>query len=88
MNATVRRTASMAAFLLAGIIAVCWHTETRAAGPRDPKAIPTYPNQPETKTASSWDQKAAATYLDQRQGWSLNLIEICFQDDASFRVRS
>jgi squalene-hopene/tetraprenyl-beta-curcumene cyclase len=24
---------------------------------------------PETKMASSWDQKAAAAYLDQRQGW-------------------
>jgi squalene-hopene/tetraprenyl-beta-curcumene cyclase len=69
MNATVQRIASLAAFLVAGIIAACWHTETRAAGPRDPKAIATYPDQPKTKIASSWDQKAAAAYLDQRQGW-------------------
>jgi squalene-hopene/tetraprenyl-beta-curcumene cyclase len=34
---------------MTGIIAVCWHTETRAA--------------------NSWDQKAAAAYLDQRAGW-------------------
>ena len=63
MNATVQRIASLAAFLVAGTIAACWHTETRAAGPRDPKAIATYTDQPKTKIANSWDQKAAAAYL-------------------------
>jgi len=29
----------------------------------------TYADQPETKILSSWDQKAAAAYLDQRQSW-------------------
>ena len=69
MNAIVQRISSLAAFLLAGIIAVCWHPETRAAGPRDPKAAATYAHQPETKIVSSWDQKAAAAYLDQRLSW-------------------
>ena len=69
MNSSVQRIGSLAAFLVAGIIAVCWHTETRAAGSRDRKAMARYADQPGTKMVSSWDQKAAAAYLDQRQGW-------------------
>src|SRR5215467_5750611 len=69
MSAIVQRIGSLAAFLIAGIIAVCWHTETRAAGPKDPNAMATYADQPETKIVSSWDQRAAAAYLDQRQSW-------------------
>jgi len=49
MTATVQRISVLGACLLAGIAAVCWRTETRAAG--------------------TWDQKAAAAYLDQRAGW-------------------
>ncbi len=69
MTATVQRIGSLVACLLAGIIVVCWHPETRAAGPRSPKASAAHLDQPETKIASSWDQKAAAAYLDQRAGW-------------------
>jgi squalene-hopene/tetraprenyl-beta-curcumene cyclase len=65
MNATVRRMHVLAACVLAGIVAISWHTETRAAGSGQPKAITAYLNQP----ANSWDQKAAAAYLDQRAGW-------------------
>jgi squalene-hopene/tetraprenyl-beta-curcumene cyclase len=69
MNSSVQRIGSLAAFLMAGIIAVCWHPETRAAGSRDSKAMATYADQPGTRIVSSWDQKAAAAYLDQRQSW-------------------
>src|SRR5207302_10842364 len=69
MNSSVQQTGSLAAFLVAGITAVCWHTDTRAAGSRDRKAMATYADQPGTKSVSSWDQKAAAAYLDQRQSW-------------------
>src|SRR5437660_11472008 len=69
MNATVRRIGALAACFVAGIISVCWHMETRAAGSRGPKAIANRLDQPETKIASSWDQKAAAAYLDQRAAW-------------------
>jgi squalene-hopene/tetraprenyl-beta-curcumene cyclase len=69
MNTTMHRIAAMAACLLAGIIAVSRHLETRAAGSGDPKALAAYLDQPETKIASSWDQKSAAAYLDQRAGW-------------------
>src|SRR5205809_3116209 len=69
MNATVQRIGALAACFVAGIIAVCWHMEIRAAGSRDPKAIAAYLDGPETKIASSWDQKAADAYLDRRAGW-------------------
>src|SRR3989454_9941127 len=69
MNFNVQRISALTACLLAGIIAVCWHPETRAAGPEDPKPTTTLRDQPETKIATSWDQKAAAAYLDQRAGW-------------------
>src|SRR3989454_4462514 len=69
MNARVQPIGALAACFVAGIIAVCWRTETGAADSRDPKAIAAYLDQPETKIASSWDQKAAAAYLDRRAGW-------------------
>src|SRR3989442_11492721 len=69
MNARVQRIGALAACFVAGIIAVCWRTETGAADTRAPKAIAAYLDRPETKIASSWDQKAAAAYLDRRTGW-------------------
>ncbi len=69
MNATAQRIGATTACLIAGILAVCWHPEMRAAGSDDPKASATHVDPPETKIASSWDQKAAAAYLDQRAGW-------------------
>ena len=69
MNATPRRIGVPAACLVAGIVAVCWHTQTRAADSGDPKATPPYLDQPASKAVNSWDQRAAAAYLDQRAGW-------------------
>src|SRR5216683_2329394 len=69
MNATAQRIGATTACLIAGILAVCWHPEVRAAGSDDPKASATHLNPPETRIAASWDQKAAAAYLDQRAGW-------------------
>jgi squalene-hopene/tetraprenyl-beta-curcumene cyclase len=59
----------LAACLVAGTVAVCWRSETRAAGSREPRSTAAYLHQPEIKTANSWDQKAAAAYLDQRAAW-------------------
>ena len=69
MNASPRRIGVPAACLVAGIVAVCWHTQTRAADSGDPKATPPYLDQPASKAVNSWDQRAAAAYLDQRAGW-------------------
>lgn len=49
MNASLLRIGLLSAVLVAGITALTWHSETKAAG--------------------SWDQKAAASYLDQRAAW-------------------
>jgi len=69
MNATVQRIGALAACFVAGIIAVCWRMEIRAAGSRDPEVVTNRLDQSETKIVSSWDQKAAAAYLDQRAAW-------------------
>jgi squalene-hopene/tetraprenyl-beta-curcumene cyclase len=58
MGATVRRILGLAACLIAASVAVLWRAETHAANPAGP-----------TSTANTWDQKAAAAYLDQRAGW-------------------
>jgi squalene-hopene/tetraprenyl-beta-curcumene cyclase len=69
MTATLQPISTLAAGLLAGIIAVCWHPETRAARPKDPKPAVIHLDPPETKIPTLWDQKAAAAYLDQRAAW-------------------
>jgi hypothetical protein len=69
MNATARRKGALAVCLVSGILVVCWHSETRAANPTRSKAMPAYFDQPANSTESSWDQKVAAAYLDQRAGW-------------------
>jgi squalene-hopene/tetraprenyl-beta-curcumene cyclase len=69
MTASVQRTSALSACLLAGIIAVSWHLETRAASPSNTKPTAARHDQPEAKIANSWDQKAAAAYLDGRAGW-------------------
>ena len=47
---------------------LCWHTETRAADSGRRRTLAAH-LQPANNTANSWDQKAAAVYLDQRAGW-------------------
>ncbi len=85
MNAIVQRAGPLAACLVAGIIAVCWHPETSAAGSKDPKALAISLHQPETKIAISWDQKAAADYLDRRAGWWMEWPKAA-RDHATFCV--
>jgi squalene-hopene/tetraprenyl-beta-curcumene cyclase len=69
MNATARRIGALAACLIAGILALSWRAQTRAADSGAPKGSAAYLDQPERKAANSWDPKAAAAYLDQRAGW-------------------
>jgi squalene-hopene/tetraprenyl-beta-curcumene cyclase len=68
MNATVQRLGALVACLVAGMTAACWRLETKAAS-KYPKARATYIDRPETNIGSTWDQKAAAAYLDEREGW-------------------
>jgi squalene-hopene/tetraprenyl-beta-curcumene cyclase len=69
MNATMQRILGLAACLVAGTVALCWRTELRAAGPGERGLTVAHIDPPDAKTANSWDQKAAAAYLDQRAGW-------------------
>jgi squalene-hopene/tetraprenyl-beta-curcumene cyclase len=66
----MRRIFVSAACLATGVLAVGWRTEIRAAKSGDSNAISASLNhQPDTHSAYSWDQKAAAAYLDQRASW-------------------
>ena len=65
----MRRIFASAACLAAGILAVGWQTEIRAARPRNSNASSASLSQPDARAANSWDQKAAAAYLDQRASW-------------------
>jgi squalene-hopene/tetraprenyl-beta-curcumene cyclase len=69
VKVTLQKTVTLTACLAAGIIAICWHTEIGAAGPNIPEPSATPLAVPETKIAGSWDQKAAAAYLDRRLEW-------------------
>jgi squalene-hopene/tetraprenyl-beta-curcumene cyclase len=65
MNLAHQRAITVTTCLTMLAIAACWQTGTLVAG-SGPK---TTPDPPEPKVAVSWDQKAAASYLDRRQEW-------------------
>ena len=69
MNATAQRIVTLTACLAAGFIAASWPTQTTVAGSGNTKPTAARPDQPAASIASSWDQKAAAAYLDRRQEW-------------------
>lgn len=69
MNVTVQRTVVVAACLAVGGIAASRHTGTTIAASSNTDATTTLGDQPATSAANSWDQKAAAAYLDRRQEW-------------------
>lgn len=69
MNVRVQRTTVLAACLAVTSIAASWLMRTAHAGSRAPNAAAASLDQPETKVSISWDQRAAAAYLDRRQEW-------------------
>jgi squalene-hopene/tetraprenyl-beta-curcumene cyclase len=68
---TLRRKYALAACLTAGLLAGCSHSGTKDADATDPSAAAPAPDldQPRAVAARSWDRKAAAAYLDQRESW-------------------
>src|ERR1700741_5471209 len=58
MNRNAQRVIRPGLLALFAITLFCWHMPTRAAGGNHLKPI-----------AASWNPKAAAVYLDQRQAW-------------------
>jgi len=69
MNLAKLRAISLTACLTILAIAARWQTGTLAAGSGGPKPRPTTHGRPEPRVAASWEQKAAADYLDRRQQW-------------------
>jgi squalene-hopene/tetraprenyl-beta-curcumene cyclase len=69
MSSTASRLAAPAACFVAAILAVSWHTKTNAPAPRNPYPIAAHVDPPVTKSTGSWNQQAAASYLDQRAAW-------------------
>jgi squalene-hopene/tetraprenyl-beta-curcumene cyclase len=69
MKPTVQRIAAVAACLVAGILAISSHPPARAVASRNPNSLAAPLDSPETKITGTWDQQAAAAYLDQRAIW-------------------
>jgi squalene-hopene/tetraprenyl-beta-curcumene cyclase len=69
MNPAAKRTTVLAACLAMAGIAAFWPTRTTHAGYRTPNADAAGSDRSETRVSTSWDQKAAAAYLDRRQEW-------------------
>ena len=69
MKTTGQRIGLPAACMLAIIVCLAGRGERSAASPGDGRLRLVHADQPATKTAISWDQKAAAAYLDQRASW-------------------
>src|SRR5271169_6316795 len=69
MKITMRRAFGLAGCFVAAIVALGWRAKTGAASFVDSIGTAASSDQPEIKLANSWDQKAAAAYLDQRAGW-------------------
>jgi squalene-hopene/tetraprenyl-beta-curcumene cyclase len=69
MNTNLQRTLSLGTVLLLITAALFCRTPTRAAEAKRPNDSPRYRDKSETRIAGSWDRKAAAAYLDQRQTW-------------------
>jgi len=69
MNLAKYRAITLTACLAMLAIAACWQTGTLASGSGGPKPPATTPGRPEPKVVASWEQRAAADYLDRRQQW-------------------
>jgi len=69
MTAPVQRIVAVATCLAAGVLALGWRAETTGAAPGVPKAIAAHRTPSQPNIAGSWDPRAAAAYLDQRETW-------------------
>lgn len=69
MKVTAQRTIVLAACLAVACLAASWPNPTTHAGSRTPNTKAASSDQPEPRVSYSWDQRAAAAYLDRRQEW-------------------
>ncbi|MGC1266840.1 MAG: hypothetical protein WA853_11190 [Candidatus Acidiferrum sp.] len=64
-----RQLLALAACLAAGFVAISLQTETRAANSTASSSTALHSARTSSSAANTWDQKAAAAYLDQRASW-------------------
>jgi squalene-hopene/tetraprenyl-beta-curcumene cyclase len=69
MNVTLQKAAALVASLLTGAAAAGLPRRSTAAVSSSVNSSSIHLDQPRKKIASTWDQKAAAAYLDRRQDW-------------------
>lgn len=69
MNFTLQSAAALVASMITGVIVLGWHMGTAAAVSGSASSSSIHLDQSEKKIADTWDQKAAASYLDRRQNW-------------------
>jgi squalene-hopene/tetraprenyl-beta-curcumene cyclase len=69
MNATAKRIGILTTCLVTAITTVSWHAATKAVASEDGVASATHSDRPEPKIISTWNEKSAAAYLDQRANW-------------------
>src|SRR5215467_452663 len=69
MIVTLQQAAALVASFLTGVFAAGWHMGTATAVSSRVNSRSIHIDQPEKKIASTWDQHAAAIYLDRRQAW-------------------
>jgi squalene-hopene/tetraprenyl-beta-curcumene cyclase len=69
MNPTRWPAFGLAACSVAAMVALGLRAGTGVADSRDAKIAAAHGERTETRVATTWDQKAAAAYLDQRAGW-------------------
>jgi squalene-hopene/tetraprenyl-beta-curcumene cyclase len=65
----MHRTFTLAACLLAGLTGACSRTESQTAKVSDGGAPAAYLSHAESRASDSWNPKAAAAYMDQREAW-------------------
>jgi squalene-hopene/tetraprenyl-beta-curcumene cyclase len=70
LKATVCRTPILASCLLAGLMSACSHTgSSQAAKVSDDSTSAAYASHAESTASNTWNPKAAAAYMDQREAW-------------------
>ncbi|MGC1619780.1 MAG: hypothetical protein WA765_14920 [Candidatus Acidiferrum sp.] len=65
----MRRTLCLAACFAVAIVAMSWRMESRAANSGNARKLAADSGRPDARASNTWDRKAAAIYLDQREGW-------------------
>jgi squalene-hopene/tetraprenyl-beta-curcumene cyclase len=81
----MRRICAQTTWFVAGLLTACSHSETKTSNPPYQQTASVYLDSSGTKSDNSWDPKAAAAYLDQRESWWMDWPETA-RDHETFCV--